>query len=50
MFCMWCGQEIDRCRENWERFHRGLLDPFCYNDDGNILARRRQADLKIPEG
>jgi hypothetical protein len=37
--CTWCMQEIEQCRKNWERFHRGILDTFCYDDNGNVIGR-----------
>jgi hypothetical protein len=37
-YCPWCGQEIETCRYNWERFHTDLLDPYCYDNWGNVVG------------
>jgi hypothetical protein len=36
--CPWCGQEIEKCKYNWERFHIALWDPYCYDNMGNRIG------------
>jgi hypothetical protein len=36
--CPWCGQEIEKCKYNWVRFHTAPWDPYCYDSAGNRIG------------
>jgi len=36
--CEKCKREKGKCELCWEKYHRGLLDEKCYDDNGQTIV------------